>query len=196
MDVRIIKSKLRHLANKKNAEVARRFFKTGKGEYGAGDKFLGIRMPVLRKLAKEYQTITVEEAEHLLKSPIHEERLLALLILIRIYAKGEEAVKRGIYELYLNNTKFINNWDLVDLSAEHIIGSFLMNKGKSPLYRFAKSKILWERRISIISTFCFIKCGQYSETLKISKILLHDKEDLIHKAVGWMLREVGKEICR
>jgi len=113
MDVRIIKSKLRHLANKKNAEVARRFFKTGKGEYGAGDKFLGIRMPVLRKLAKEYQTITVEEAEHLLKSPIHEERLLALLILIRIYAKGEEAVKRGIYELYLNNTKFINNWVII-----------------------------------------------------------------------------------
>ena len=192
MDVRIIQSKLRELANKKNVEVAQRFFKTGPGEYGEGDKFLGVRVPVLRELAKEYQTITVEEAEHLLKSPIHEERLLALFILIRIYSKGDEAVKKGIYEFYLNNTKFINNWDLVDASAEHIVGNFLLNKGKNPIYGLAKSENLWERRISIMSTFCFIKHGQYSETLKISKILLYDKEDLIYKAVGWMLREVGK----
>lgn len=192
MDVHTIKSKLRELANKKNAEVAQRFFKTGPGEYGEGDKFLGIRVPVLRKLAKEYQTITVEEAEHLLKSPIHEERLLSLFILISIYSKGEEAVKKGIYKLYLNNTKFVNNWDLVDASAEHIVGNFLFNKGKNPIYRLAKSEDLWERRISIMSTFYFIKHGQYSETMKISKVLLHDNEDLIHKAVGWMLREVGK----
>ena len=192
MDVRTIKSKLRELANKKNAEIAQRFFKTGPGEYGEGDKFLGIRVPVLRKLAKGYQTITVEEAEHLLKSPIHEERQLSLFILIRIYSKGEEAVKKGIYKLYLNNTKFINNWDLVDTSAEHIVGNFLINKGKNPIYRLAKSEDLWERRISIMSTFYFIKHGQYSETMKISKVLLHDNEDLIHKAVGWMLREVGK----
>ena len=192
MDVRTIKSKLRELANKKNAEIAQRFFKTGPGEYGEGDKFLGIRVPVLRKLAKGYQTITVEEAEHLLKSPIHEERQLSLFILIRIYSKGEEAVKKGIYKLYLNNTKFINNWDLVDTSAEHIVGNFLVNRGKNPIYRLAKSEDLWERRISIMSTFYFIKHGQYSETMKISKVLLHDNEDLIHKAVGWMLREVGK----
>jgi len=192
MDVHTIKSKLRELANKKNAEVAQRFFKTGPGEYGEGDKFLGIRVPVLRKLAKEYQTITVEEAERLLKSPIHEERLLSLFILIHIYSKGEEAVKKGIYKLYLNNTKFVNNWDLVDASAEHIVGNFLFNKGKNPIYRLAKSEDLWERRISIMSTFYFIKHGQYSETMKISKVLLHDNEDLIHKVIGWMLREVGK----
>lgn len=192
MDVRIIKCKLKELASKRNAEVAQRFFKTGRGEYGEGDKFLGIRVPVLRKLAKEYQTISVEETEDLLKSPIHEERLLALFILIRIYSKGEESIKKRVYELYLNNTEFINSWDLVDASAEHIFGDFLLEKRKSLLYRLAKSENLWERRISIMSTFCFIKHHQYSETLKISEILLYDKEDLIHKAVGWMLREVGK----
>ena len=192
MDIRTIKSELRGLANKENAEGAQRFFKTGPGEYGEGDKFLGIRVPVLRKLAKEYQMIGVEEAGHLLKSPIHEERLLSLFILIHIYSKGEEAEKKGIYKLYLNNTRFINNWDLVDASAEHIVGNFLINKEKKPIYRLAKSGDLWERRISIISTFCFIKHGQYSETMKIAEMLLHDNEDLIHKAVGWMLREVGK----
>ena len=192
MDARTIQSKLKGLANKKNAEVAQRFFKTGPGEYGEGDIFLGIRVPVLRRLAKEYQTITVREAEHLLKSPIHEERLLALFILIRIYSKAEEVIKKAIYELYLKNSKFINNWDLVDSSAEYIVGDFLLDKEKNPLYQLARSKNLWERRISIMSTFCFIKRRQYSETLKIAKTLLNDKEDLIHKAVGWMLREVGK----
>jgi 3-methyladenine DNA glycosylase AlkD len=192
MDARTIQSKLKGLANKKNAEVAQRFFKTGPGEYGEGDIFLGIRVPVLRELAKEYQTITVKEAEHLLKSPIHEERLLALFILLRIYSKAEEAIKKAIYELYLKNTKCINNWDLVDSSAEYIVGDFLLDKGKNLLYQLARSKNLWERRISIMSTFCFIKRRQYSETLKVAKALLNDKEDLIHKAVGWMLREVGK----
>ena len=192
MDDRTIQSKLQGLANKKNAEVAQRFFKTGPGEYGEGDIFLGIRVPVLRGLAKEYQTITFKETEHLLKSPIHEERLLALFILIRIYSKAEEVIKKAIYELYLKNSKFINNWDLVDSSAEYIVGDFLLDKEKNPLYQLARSKNLWERRISIMSTFCFIKRRQYSETLKIAKTLLNDKEDLIHKAVGWMLREVGK----
>jgi len=191
-EIHVIRSKLKKLGNEKNAEVARRFFKTGPGEYGEGDKFLGIRVPVLRKLAKEHQTITVEQAEHLLKSPIHEERLLALLILIRIYSREDDGVKKRIYELYLNSTEFINNWDLVDGSAEHIVGDFLINRDKRPLYRLARSKNLWERRISIMSTFCLIKRRQYAETLKLSKILLTDKEDLIHKAVGWMLREVGK----
>ena len=192
MDARTIQPKIKGLANKKNAEVAQRFFKTGPGEYGEGDIFIGIRVPVLRALAKEYQTITVKEAEHLLKSPIHEERLLALFILIRIYSKAEEIIKKAIYELYLKNTKFINNWDLVDSSAEYIVGDFLLDKGKNPLYQLARSKNLWERRISIMSTFCFIKRRQYSETVKVAKALLNDKEDLIHKAVGWMLREVGK----
>ena len=192
MDARTIQSKLKGLANKKNAEVAQRFFKTGPGEYGEGDIFLGIRVPVLRELAKEYQAITIKETEHLLKSPIHEERLLALFILIRIYSKAEEIIKKAIYELYLKNTKFINNWDLVDSSAEYIVGDFLLDKGKNPLYQLARSKDLWDRRISIMSTFCFIKRRQYSETLKVAKTLLNDKEGLIHKAVGWMLREVGK----
>jgi len=192
MDARTIKSKVKGLANKRNAEVAQRFFKTGPGEYGEGDIFLGIRVPVLRELAKENQAITIKEAEHLLKSPIHEERLLALFILIRIYSKAEEVIKKNIYELYLKSTKFINNWDLVDVSAEYIVGDFLLDKGKNPLYQLAKSKNLWDRRISIMSTFCFIKRRQYSETLKVAKTLLNDKEDLIHKAVGWMLREVGK----
>ena len=192
MHTRKIQAKLRGLAKKENAEVAQRFFKTGPREYGERDKFLGIRVPVLRKLATEYQAISVEEAEKLLKSPIHEERLLALFILIRIYSKGAEPVKKRIFDLYLDNTEYINNWDLVDTSAEHIVGNFLLDKRKGPLYRLAKSKILWKRRISIMATFCFIKRLQYSDTLKISEILLHDKEDLIHKAVGWMLREVGK----
>lgn len=192
MDVRTIQSKLKGLANKKNAEVAQRFFKTGPGEYGEGDIFLGIRVPVLRGLAKGYQTITLKEAEHLLKSPIHEERLLALFILIRIYSRAEEDIKKAIYELYLKNTKFINNWDLVDASAEYIVGDFLLGKEKNPLYQLAGSKNLWERRISIMSTFCFIKRRQYTETLKVAKTLLNDKENLIHKAVGWMLREIGK----
>ncbi len=170
MDARTIQSKLKGLANKKNAEVAQRFFKTGPGEYGEGDIFLGIRVPVLRELAKEYQTITVKEAEHLLKSPIHEERLLALFILIRIYSKAEEVIKKAIYELYLKNTKFINNWDLVDASAEYIVGDFLLDKGKNQLYQLARSKNLWERRISIMSTFCFIKRRQYSETLKVINV--------------------------
>jgi len=192
MAVRRIQSRLKKLANKEYAEVSRRFFKTGPGEYGEGDQFLGIRVPLLRKLAKEYETIAVDEAEDLLQSMIHEERLLALFILIRIYSRGDNAVKKQIYSLYLNNTGFINNWDLVDGSAAHIVGHFLQDRNKKPLHRLAKSESLWERRISIIATFCFIKQGQFTETLKIASTLLNDKEDLIHKAVGWMLREVGK----
>ena len=192
MTVCTIQSRLRELANEQNAETARRFFKTGPGEYGEGDRFIGIRVPVLRKLAKEFQAITVEQAERLLKSPIHEARLLALFILIHIYRSGKEAVKKQIYTVYLNNTGFINNWDLVDVSAEHIVGNFLLNRGKRPLFKLAESDDLWERRISIIATLCFIKRGKFAETLKIAKILLNDRQDLIHKAVGWMLREVGK----
>jgi len=196
MDIKIIQARLRKLANKENAEKAQRFFKTGPGEYGEGDRFLGIRVPVLRKLAGEYQSISVEESEHLLKSPIHEQRMLALFILIRIYSKGERPAKKRIYDLYLDNTRFINNWDLVDTSAEHIVGDFLLDKSKKPLYQLAGSQGLWERRISILATFCFIKRQQYSETMKISEMLLHDRQDLIHKAVGWMLREVGKRDLR
>jgi 3-methyladenine DNA glycosylase AlkD len=192
MLVQNIQRKLQELGRREKAKVSQRFFKTGPGEYGEGDVFIGVKVPELRKLAKEYQKITVKEVKQLLRSAIHEERLLALFILVRKYSKGNEAEKKRIYELYLKNTQFINSWDLVDSSAHHIIGAFLVDKSKEPLYSLAKSMNLWERRISIISTFYFIKHDKYTETLKISEILLTDEQDLIHKAVGWMLREIGK----
>ena len=192
MTVHEIRTKLRKLGNKQRAKVLQGFFKTGPGEYGEGDVFLGIKVPELRRLAKEYQDITTKEIKQLLKSSIHEERLLALLILVLTYSKGNEIAKKRIYELYLKNTKFINNWDLVDGSAEYIVGDFLMDKSRKPLYSLAKSSDLWKRRIAMMSTFHFIKRHEFSETLKISRMLLSGEEDLIHKAVGWMLREVGK----
>jgi len=187
-----IKKRLKQLADKGKAEVLQRFFKTGPGEYGEGDVFIGVKVPDLRKVAKDFQDIATEDVIVLLESAIHEERLLALLILVRKYVKGNETAKKRIYRLYLKKTKFINNWDLVDVTAHHIVGDYLMDKNKAPLYRLAKSEDLWERRIAILATFYFIKHGKYEETLKIAKILLTDKEDLIHKAVGWMLREIGK----
>lgn len=190
--IKNIRKKLQRLGSEENANVLQTFFKTGPGEYGEGDVFLGVRVPELRKLVKEYQDITLKEVMQFLRSSIHEERMFALLILVSKYSKGNETVKKRIYELYLQHTKFINSWDLVDGSAQHIVGAFLMDKSKEPLYRLAKSNSLWERRIAILSTFYFIKHHNFSETIKISKILLTDEQDLIHKAVGWMLREIGK----
>jgi 3-methyladenine DNA glycosylase AlkD len=187
-----IKKRLKQLANKEKAEVLQRFFKTGPGEYGEGDVFIGVKVPDLRKVAKDFQDIATEDVIVLLESAIHEERLLALLILVRKYVKGNETAKKRIYRLYLKKTKFINNWDLVDVTAHQIVGDYLMDKNKAPLYRLAKSEDLWERRIAILASFYFIKHGKYEETLKIARILLTDSEDLIHKAVGWMLREIGK----
>lgn len=187
-----IQNELRRLSNKEIAEHSQRFFKTGKGQYGEGDIFLGIRVPVLRKTAKKYQGISIDECSQLLKSTFHEERLLSLLMLVAIFKKANGKDKKAVYTLYLANTRFINNWDLVDSSAEHIIGAYLLGIDKKPIYRLAKSDLLWERRISIMSTFHFIKYNEFVDALRISKILLHDKEDLIHKAVGWMLREIGK----
>lgn len=187
-----IQKELRRSGNKVIATHSQRFFKTGKGEYGEGDKFLGIRVPVLRKMARKHRGIAIDEVSHLLKSQFHEERLLAVFMLVDIFKKASEKDKNKIYALYLDSTKFINNWDLVDCSAEHIVGAYLQAIDKKPLYNLAKSSSLWKRRISIISTFHFIKHNKFTDTLKIAKILLHDEEDLIHKAVGWMLREVGK----
>jgi 3-methyladenine DNA glycosylase AlkD len=187
-----IQKKLKNLGNKEKAKIHQRFFKTGPGEYGEGDVFIGVTVPELRKLTKEFKVLPFKEIKHLLRSPIHEERLLSLFLLIHRYSKGDEPEKKRIYELYLKNTKSINNWDLVDSSAGHIVGAFLFGKNKKPLYDLVKSENLWERRISIISSFYFIKHNQFADTLKIAKILLPDKEDLIHKAVGWMLREIGK----
>ncbi len=188
-----INKRIAKLSDSQRAKKMQKYFKTGEGQYGEGDIFLGISTPELRDLAKEYQEITLMDASTLLKSDIHENRVLVLFILILKFNKSDRAQKKQIYELYLKNTDYINNWDLVDLSAYHIVGSFLFNQDKDMLYFLAKSKNLWERRISIISTFYFIKKGTLSETLKIAEILLNDKEDLIHKAVGWMLRELGKK---
>jgi 3-methyladenine DNA glycosylase AlkD len=192
MTVQDIQNRLKKLGNKKHAAISQKFFKTGPGEYGEGDIFIGVRVPVLRELVKEYSDVSVEDAALLLHSQVHEERLLALLLLVRLFSTGDEAIRSIIYEKYLANTEFVNNWDLVDSSAEHIVGAYLMNRDKAVLYRLAESENLWERRISIMSTFHFIKRHDFSETLKISKMLLFDREDLIHKATGWMLREIGK----
>ena len=185
---------LLQLANKEIAEHSQRFFKTAKGEYGAGDIFLGIRVPVLRKLVKKYRGISFAEVYKLLHSKFHEERLLAVLMLVQLFKTADVEEQKQIYDLYLRNTEFINNWDIVDISAGNIVGAYLYEKDRIPLYHLVKSENLWERRISIIATFYFIRKNDFEETLKISKILLHDKEDLIQKAVGWMLREVGKKV--
>jgi len=187
---KIIKD-LNNLADTNVAEKAQRFFKTGIGEYGYGDKFLGIRVPVLRKTVKLFQDTAIGEIVKLLKSEYHEVRLFALFLLIHQFQKASEAEQDNIFHLYLSHTKYINNWDLVDSSAHHIVGAYLFDKSRAILYELAKSTQLWERRIAIMSTFYFIKNEQFHDTLKLAKILINDPEDLIHKAVGWMLREVG-----
>jgi 3-methyladenine DNA glycosylase AlkD len=181
------------LKNPIQAKNLARFFKTGKGEYGEGDIFLGIKVPEQRKLVgKYYKELSLQDTEKLIASKIHEQRLTGLLILVAKYKKTDPDGKNKIYKLYLKNAKNINNWDLVDLSAPNIVGNFLLEKDRKILYKFSKSKNLWERRISILATFEFIRNKQFADSLKIAEILLHDKHDLIHKAVGWMLRELGK----
>jgi 3-methyladenine DNA glycosylase AlkD len=187
-----LRKELRRLADKEIAAHSQRFFKTAKGQYGEGDRFLGIRVPALRKTARQYRGISVEQAARLLESQFHEERLLALLLLVAIFKKADDEGRMAIYTLYLKNTRFINNWDLVDCSAEHIVGAYLRERSRRPLYELAVSNSLWERRISIMATFGFIKRNEFAETLRIARMLLKDNEDLIHKAVGWMLREIGK----
>jgi 3-methyladenine DNA glycosylase AlkD len=192
MTAKEISKRLKKLENKQQAAISRKFFKTGPGEYGEGDIFIGIRVPVLRKLVKDYFELPIKEIQSLLKSPVHEERLLALLLMVRKASGRSDDIKKSIYELYLKNTRFVNNWDLVDASAEHVVGAYLRDKNKSVLYRLAESEDLWERRIAIMSTFHYVKHHDFLETLRISKILLFDRHDLIHKATGWMLREIGK----
>jgi 3-methyladenine DNA glycosylase AlkD len=190
--VQEISARLQLLGDPQKAEVLKRFFKTGPGEYGEGDVFVGIRVPEIRKLAKEYQVLSLLETVKLLQSSIHEARVLALLIMVRAYAKSEVSLKEKIYNLYLQHTRFVNNWDLVDISAEHIVGSHLRYRSKAPLHALAASNLLWERRIAVMATFHYIKHGEFTETLHVAGMLLSDTEDLIHKAVGWMLREIGK----
>jgi 3-methyladenine DNA glycosylase AlkD len=192
MNAKEISKRLQKMGDKEDARFLQRFFKTGVGQYGEGDIFLGIRVPALRKLAKEYKALSLEEVLPLLRSPYHEERLFALIMFVNAFTQGDETIQKKIYNLYMANTRYINNWDLVDISAPNIVGAFLMERNKKPLYQLAKSKSLWERRIAMLATFYFIKNNRFADTLKIAGILLRDKEDLIHKAVGWMLREVGK----
>ena len=180
------------LKNPQKAQLLARFFKTGKGEYGEGDVFLGLTVPRQRAIAKKYTKLTLADLRKLLNSKFHEYRLISLLILTEKYKKADNQEKNKIAGFYLKNTKKINNWDLVDLSAHKILGDYLLDKDKKIIFQLAKSENLWERRISILTTFYFIGKGEFEDSLKIAEILLNDKQDLIHKAVGWMLREIGK----
>jgi len=182
---------LKQSASIKDATAASRFIKTGKGQYGEGDSFLGIRMPVLRQRANEFKDLSRSETSNLLKSKFHEARITALLIMVLQFQHGDEKVQARIVQLYLNNTLYVNGWDLVDCSAHLILGPWLMRRDKGILSTLARSESLWERRIAIMSTVHFIRQQHFSPTLKIARLLLKDNEDLIHKAVGWMLREVG-----
>lgn len=184
---------LKPLASPEAAKAATRFFKTGPGRYGAGDTFIGIRVPTLRTVARSFRALPLDEVRALLNPPVHEERHLALLVLVLQVAKCDEERRKRVYDLYLGSTRFINNWDLVDCSAPRVVGGFLATGPREPLFTLAKSKSLWERRIAIVSTQHFIRRGEVDETLAIGRLLLGNKEDLIHKATGWMLREVGKK---
>ena len=179
-------------ANAEHAKAMQWFFKTGKGQYGEGDKFLGLKVPLQRKIAAQFSDLNYSDLQKLLDSKIHEERLISLLILVGKYSKADEKEKKQIFNFYIKNSKKVNNWDLVDLSAPKIAGAHLLNTDCKILFGFAHSKNLWERRISIISTYTFIKKNKFDITFEISDILLNDEQDLIHKAVGWMLREIGK----
>jgi len=189
-----IKKELNSLANKKDAQILQRFFKTGPGEYGEVDIFLGIRVPIQRQVVQKYWEMDLKEVESLLKTNIHEYRLVALLILVKKFEKGDEKLRKRVFNLYLKNTKYINNWDLVDLTAPNIVGKYLLDKPRDILYKLVKSQSLWERRIAMLACFTFIRNQETEDTLKIAQLLLDDQHDLIHKAVGWMLRELGKRI--
>lgn len=191
MNLAEIRKTISKQKNPAQAIILQRFFKTGKGEYGEGDIFYGIKVPEQRIIAKQFKDLSLDSLKTLILSKVHEERLIAAFILVDQFKSGDEKKKKIIFNFYLKNRKGINNWDLVDLSAPKIIGAYLIDKEKDLLYKFAHSKDLWEKRISIISTQAFIREHFFEDSLIISEILLHDKHDLIHKAVGWMLREIG-----
>ncbi len=188
----VLRSRLRKLASPVHARNLSRYFKTAPGEYGAGDKFIGIRVPVLRRLAREFRSLLLSAAIELLQSPIHEERLLALLMLTDAYERAGESGRAAICRLYLKNLARVNNWDLVDCSAPRIIGRHLEKRPRKILIRLARSNILWRRRVAVLATFHFIRLGDFADSLRLAKLLLGDEHDLMHKAVGWMLREIGK----
>lgn len=186
-----IQNEIRDLADKEVAEHSQAFFKAGKGGYGAGDKFLGIRVPEIRKLVKHFKAASINDALFILHSPFHEERLFALLLLVEKFNSGDVDTQCEIFQCYMNNLKYVNNWDLVDSSAHHIVGGYLDDKDKKPLFDLVHSDSLWQRRIAIIASYYFIKHDAFDTTLALADELKQDNEDLIQKAVGWMLREVG-----
>jgi 3-methyladenine DNA glycosylase AlkD len=179
-------------ANPARAALSQRYFKTGPGEYGAGDVFLGLTVPQQRRVARQFADLPASHIQRLLRSPIHEERLVALFILVRRFERGDRATRERSVRLYRDNFRHINNWDLVDVSAPRLLGAWLSDRKRALLYRLARSKNLWERRIALLATLDFIRQGAFEDTLTIAAQLLEDREDLIHKAAGWMLREVGK----
>lgn len=188
-----LKRELDALENPQAAEFAQRFFKTQEGGYAAGDVFIGLRVPVIRKVAGRYKDLALSEIEKLLESPIHEHRFAGLTIMVLQAKKADQTQLKKLYDLYLKRTDRINNWDLVDTSCRDVVGRYLMDKSRQPLYDLAKSKDLWERRIAMVSTWQFIRDGDLDDTFKLAEMLLDDKHDLMHKAVGWMLREAGKK---
>jgi 3-methyladenine DNA glycosylase AlkD len=180
------------VADPSRVPILQRFFRTGKGEYAEGDRFIGITVPQIRAICRTCRGTPVSEIERLLQSPVHEDRLAALLLLVDTFKLADDQGRREIYDFYLNNTRRVNNWDLVDSSAPYIVGVWLRNRNKAPLTRLAKSPLLWERRIAIVATQDFIRQRQLDETFRIADLLIADEHDLIHKATGWMLREAGK----
>jgi 3-methyladenine DNA glycosylase AlkD len=185
------RERLHALASPEHAATLRRYFKTGPGEYGHGDTFIGVRVPQLRALVKEVAALPLAEVKKLLASSIHEERTLALLVMVRQYQRGDAKLRQQLFDLYLRSTRHINNWDLVDSSAEYIVGAHLDGGDRSIVDRLASSESLWERRIAVLATRHFLKRGDFAPTLKVAEMLLDDDHDLIHKAVGWLLREIG-----
>ncbi len=187
------REEIRALANKEIAQHSLRFFKTDKGEYGHGDLFLGVRAPQIRLIAKKHIDISITDMKTLIQSKYHEERFLGLIILVNKYAKTKDKKNRNqLYKIYVSSFKYINNWNLVDVTCPHVTGKHLIDKDRTILYKWAKSEDLWAKRIAMVSTFSFIRKNDLEDTFKIAEILLHDEHDLIHKAVGWMLREAGK----
>ena len=192
----ILEADLKAAASRSPQDLAvlERFFKTKKGQYAAGDMFIGVTVPINRQICKKYQDLSLAEIEKALESPVHEVRLAAVIIMASQAKKGSEAHKKALFDLYLRRTDRINNWDIVDSSCRNVVGDYLLHKPRNILYKLARSDNLWEKRIAIVSTFAFISNGEYEDTYKIAEILLNDKHDLIHKAVGWMLRETEKKL--
>lgn len=192
-----IQKELRRNSNRKDAVVLLRFFKTGEGEYGDGDRFIGVRMPKIRQIAKKHLSVSLAELSDLIQSPVHEDRMCALVILSEKQKREKEPkFQTENYRFYLKNLKFVNNWDLVDISCSWVVGFYLFEKDRKPLYRLARKKSLWARRVAVVSTHYFIRKGDLSDALKICELSMNAPEDLMHKAVGWTLREIGKRDIR